>query len=198
VLGGGNDLFAEIGSSDTPTQQANVAVQAAANIATCVQTLYDDGARNVIVSNLPDLGQIPRYRGSSQQTQASQLTATFDTALANDLTALSPTTAGLKLSRLDLLTLFQQLMATPSAFGLTDVKDSAYTGDTNDVGNGTAVADPSGYLFWDDVHPTAAGHQLIANAAYTLAVPEPTSVGLFVAVIALGTRRRRQYKSSTS
>lgn len=60
----------------------------------------------------------------------------------------------------------------PAAHGLTNVTDSAYTGDT-------AVADPSGCLFWDTVHPTTKGHALIAQAAYALD-PEPATTMLFI------------------
>lgn len=197
ILGGGNDLFGEIGSADTPAQQAAIATQAAANIAACIQTLYNDGARNVVVANLPDLGQVPRYRGTSQQAQATSLSTSFNNALVSDITTLTSTTAGLNLRRLDLFSLFQQVIAKPLAFGLTDVKDRAYSGDDNFVGNGTAVDDPSGYLFWDAVHPTATGHALIANAAYALVVPEPTRGGIvFATLILLAAVRSRRLPTS--
>ena len=39
------------------------------------------------------------------------------------------------------------------------------------------------YLFWDDVHPTAAGHLIVADDALRtmgLAVPEPSSWAMMI------------------
>ena len=55
----------------------------------------------------------------------------------------------------------------------------------------------TGYLFWDDVHPTTAAHQIIADEAHraVTATPEPTSLLLFAtgalgaAVVAWGRKR---------
>jgi phospholipase/lecithinase/hemolysin len=52
------------------------------------------------------------------------------------------------------------------------------------------VADPSGYLFWDSLHPTTVGHDLIAQYAYNV-VPEPAATLLLALAGAMGVRRRR-------
>ena len=190
VLGGANDLFNTLNeSAATPAARLTVATTAAANIAAGVQALYNDGARNILVSNLPDLGLTPRYRGSSQQADATTLTNAFDVALAANLGVLQTSASGLNLYRLDLQTLFASAIANPAAYGLTNVTGRAYTGDDDFVGNGTSVADPSGYLFWDAVHPTTAGHQIIANAALA-AVPEPSMALVLVGLTAVMRRRR--------
>jgi outer membrane lipase/esterase len=189
VMGGATDLLDAIDSSDSAADKALAATTAAGNIAAGVQALYDDGARNILVANLPDLGQVPRYLNTANQTQATTLSATFDTALAADLAAVAAS-PGLHLYGLDLHSLFEQAISDPAAFGLSNVTDPAYTGDSDYVGNGTAVADPSGYLFWDSLHPTTVGHDLMAQYAYNV-VPEPASLWL----LALGgiavCRRRR-------
>ena len=82
-------------------------------------------------------------------------------------------------------TFFQQIQANPSRFGLSNVTDMAIT-------NPTAA---SGYLFWDDVHPTTVGHGLLADAAFDAVTPEPASVTLFsiglIGMVGYGWRRRR-------
>ena len=67
---------------------------------------------------------------------------------------------------------------------------------TNACFNGTSVcSNPDSYLFWDGIHPTAAGHRLIADAAFNvLAVPEPETYALMLAgmsLLAWRVRRRR-------
>lgn len=194
MFGGANDLFDALSSGGTPAQQATDAQQAAMNIATGVQTLYNDGARHILVANLPDLGLLPDFRGSPQETQAAALADTFNSTLATQLTQISGSSPGLILYSLDVHTLFNQLVADPSAYGLTNVTDRAYTGDDNFIGNGTSVADPSGYLFWDADHPTTTGHELLAQAAYDV-VPEPSSMmGVLGALVLVVGRRRSQHR----
>ena len=54
-----------------------------------------------------------------------------------------------------------------------------------------AACDPSKYLFWDGIHPTSAGHALLA-AGMLAVVPEPSSMlMLAVGICALLAWRRR-------
>jgi phospholipase/lecithinase/hemolysin len=54
------------------------------------------------------------------------------------------------------------------------------------------IANPNGFLFWDDLHPTAQGHQFLADAVIE-AVPEPATGLLLVAgLFGLGALRRRR------
>jgi phospholipase/lecithinase/hemolysin len=185
VLGGANDLLNLLGGTSTTTP-----AQAADNIATSVHDLYADGARNILVANLPDLGLTPRFYNTAGQSVATAATLQFNTELATDLSTQLTTSPGLDIYNLNLFALIDSAEANPSAYGLTDVHDQAYTGDNTFAGNGSVVSDPSGYLFFDSIHPTTTGHALIAAAAVS-AIPEPGSLSLiFVAAVLLGQRRR--------
>jgi phospholipase/lecithinase/hemolysin len=186
VLGGADDIFNTLNNGGTTT-----GAQAADNIAGGIGALYADGARNVVIPNLPDLGLTPAYRGTALQTSATALTGQFNTELALDLGNLQATDPGLTLYEVNLFTQFDQLIASPGQYGLTDVTDSAYTGDTSFAGDGMVAPGVAGYLFFDDVHPTTTGHALIADAVET-AVPEPASVAMIFAIVPLLSRRSRR------
>ena len=186
VLGGATDLFDVIGDAG---DQSAAAQQAANNIVAGLQSLYNDGARNVLIGNLPDLGLVPGYHNTPDQSQATALSNTFNTTLATGLGNLGAASPGLNLYLLNLNSLFNSAIANPAAYGLSNVADAAHTGDPDYEGAGSVVPDPSGYLFWDDVHPTTLVHSLVAQAAYA-AVPEPATTIFIFAAASLLLRRR--------
>jgi phospholipase/lecithinase/hemolysin len=57
--------------------------------------------------------------------------------------------------RLDTFSLLNSIVADPSGYSLADVKTSA---------QGQPV-DPDTFLFWDDLHPTTHGHNILAGSA---------------------------------
>jgi outer membrane lipase/esterase len=61
---------------------------------------------------------------------------------------------GLRLHRLDVAKLAEQVRADPAAAGFLDIS-SPCGGRPN----------CEGYLFWDDVHPTTQAHRRLAEAA---------------------------------
>jgi outer membrane lipase/esterase len=161
IWAGANDFFD--GQTD-PTIPAK-------NIANAVSALLAAGAHNILVANLPDLSKTPFGLSSSTATQQglSALSAGFNSALAADLSALG-SAYGNTVHLLDTASLFKQIQTNPSQFGFSNV-----------TGQGILTGNPSapGYLFWDDVHPTTAGHQILANKAYSgLGAPEPSSLTL--------------------
>ena len=121
------------------------------------------GAVNVIVPNVPPLGSIPNY--SDQPAKAAELNAassSYRDQLNTNLDALQSRLAAagvpFRFYRLDVYSLFLQLVGSPATYGFTNVTQSAQ-GQSVPVNN---------YLFWDAIHPTTAGHRQIAATAYEL------------------------------
>jgi phospholipase/lecithinase/hemolysin len=174
LWGGANDFF---------KGQTNPAVPAQ-NIANAVSTLAQGGATNFLVLNLPALGATPfgSTLPSSQRAAVSALTAGFNNDLQNDLGGVAAANQGITIHTVDIGSLFAKLLASPSTYGFTNVTDSALlTGHANN---------PTGYLFWDSVHPTTQADTLIAGAAVH-SVPEPGSLVLLgIGLAAVAARRR--------
>jgi phospholipase/lecithinase/hemolysin len=75
--------------------------------------------------------------------------------------------------------------SNPAAYGFTNVTDPCFNGVT-------VCADPNQYLFWDDIHPTAAA-DVFLGAEFAAAVPEPsTSVLVFAGLCAFAAAVRRR------
>jgi phospholipase/lecithinase/hemolysin len=172
---GSNDLAAiPAGTSQALIQDDFGAI--VGNIDGAINTLALLGAKNFLVVTAPDLGKTPDVMALGPVVAAgeSALSAAFDGALVPSLAPLA-TVDGINIATLDTYLLLDSIIATPAAVGLTDVTDPCLTGEVNFSG-GTPCATPDQYLFWDGTHPTAAGHALVADAAFDVVAPEPASV----------------------
>jgi phospholipase/lecithinase/hemolysin len=191
---GSNDLDAILASSPTPTQAATDVKAVITNIDTEIGTLAGDGAKDFLVLTVPDLGKTPAAiaAGPLGVAAASGLSAAFDVGLESSLSALAGADPLVSLKVLDTYSLIDTIVADPLPFGFSNVTDPCLTGEVNDAG-GTACSNPNQYLFWDTLHPTAAGHTLVADAAFQVLAPEPatlTMLGLGVLSLLVAARRR--------
>lgn len=202
VWAGANDLFQIASGVSTPADLPAAEAQAAAAAAVQAQNvkaLVDAGARNILVPLVPDLGKTPTFNGSLLTAGVgTALSSAFNAALVDGLKLLNGT-PGLSLSILDTFAAIDDIVQNPGKYGLTDVSGRCYEAPPQDYsGGGTVCADPASYLFWDWVHPTAAGHALIADAAFAL-VPEPGSIAVFATGLTVfcTLRRRRAANAVT-
>ncbi|MHB1238935.1 MAG: SGNH/GDSL hydrolase family protein [Gammaproteobacteria bacterium] len=179
VWGGSNDVR-DAATSANPLAALKTAV---ANVGGIVQDLIGAGAGTILVPNVPNLGLTPAAQDAGVATDATLLSATFDTLLNSTLGGIRTLHPGTRLLGLDIFGLIDQVTSNPGAYGLTDVTNPCLSfGQANP--NLAYCSDPNHYLFWDGIHPTAAGHEIIAIAARR-AVPEPgtlflTALGLVV------------------
>ena len=163
-----------------------------------IQSLYDDGARIFLVPNVPDLGLTPRIRefGSAAIAYAHALSLGFNAMLEAALVALDDDLADIELITFDTYLALGRIVATPSAYGLTNVDSRCYTGDDlTFTGGGTVCATPETYLFWDGIHPTTTVHGILGRQMLA-AIPEPgtaTLIGaaLLMLLVTRTTGRRR-------
>jgi phospholipase/lecithinase/hemolysin len=180
-----DDLFVYWGgTNDFLAGQLNAAVPATA-AASQIASLASAGAKNILVLNLPPLGETPAVRNDPlRRAVANSLAMTFNATLAQELARARPTLpADVTISEFDIHSLFNQMFANPASFGLTNVRDSALTLSPTPV----IVPNPGEYLFWDTGHPTTAAHMILANA-----IPEPASFVVVVVPVATGLMRRRR------
>jgi outer membrane lipase/esterase len=184
VAGGGNDardaLQAAATSGDPTAAIAAAAAAYALNTGAIVDRLQAAGAQHIIVWDAPDLALAPAVQ--AQGAGAAFLGGAVSAAMNGALTARLAGEAGV--SMFDLYGLQGQIYANPSAYGLSNVTDAC---------GAVANCNASSYLYWDGIHPTAAGHSILAQGMFASAVPEPETWALFAGgllVVSLGSRKR--------
>lgn len=188
VEGGGNDardvLAAALGGTDpTALIQAYVG-----NVLNILMTLATAGADEFLLWNVPDIGKIPAILAVDAMAPgvsavASSLVLSMNQALAIGLTLL-PAGVSDGIHYFDAYGALDAMVANPGAFGFGNVTDPCAM-------SAACIADPSGYLFWDGIHPTTAGHAVMAQLALR-AIPEPQTLLLLgLGLIAIAVVRRR-------
>ncbi|MBD2361571.1 SGNH/GDSL hydrolase family protein [Anabaena minutissima FACHB-250] len=182
--------------------------QPVANLVGAVDTLYNFGARNFLVVNLPLLGSTPIATSQGQVVSEglNQLSLGHNFLFSQAFGQSNPNQPGIKLKTLDAGSLFQQAIITPSKFNLTNVKDPCLENSplfANPFSPPPEICDnPDEYLFWDSLHPTSAAHRFIGNLAYKTLVPEPSmilsqlAVGAVLGSIAVRKGKRRKNQAS--
>jgi len=188
VWGGPNDFFI-----DATAATAGAAV---ANLANSVALLYNAGARRFLVPNMPDLSLTPSGRSLAPAARAGlqALSAGFNLGLSSALASLD-LLPGIDITRFDTFAFLTSVANAPGAYGFANADSACATGSLG--GAGSVCANPDAYLFWDSVHPTAAGHRVLGDA-FARAVPEPATVALLIVGLALGARRRRAVRQPYS
>jgi phospholipase/lecithinase/hemolysin len=166
VFIGGNDLrdaLEALATDPTGATSAGILQGALASIRSNLLTLYAAGARRFLVANGPDIGLVPAVRLQGPQAQAAGtfLSGQFNGGLELTLQGLE-NALGIPIVRFDVFTFLHDVVADPAAFGLTDVADACIRVNT--------VVQPfcpnaRSFLFWDGIHPTVAGHHLLAERA---------------------------------
>jgi phospholipase/lecithinase/hemolysin len=154
VWGGANNLTEAVGTPNAAQQIIDGAIAQTKNI----QRLINAGATQFLIPNLPDVGSVPRFNSSPTESaafnQASVLyNATLDTGVS--LLPIVNFTRHVTIQKFDVYSLLKNIIADPASSGLLNVTDSSQS----------QYVDPDLYLFWDDLHPTTRGHNLLGQAA---------------------------------
>jgi len=169
IVWGGPDDF--LSPSPLDTTAAEIIARAVGDLDGIVATLQGLGAMHILVPGMPDLGLTPYFEGlgAAAAAEGTAITNAFNADLRASLPA--------GVTYYDTATLLREMVADPSAFDFTNVTDPCFNGVT-------VCSDPNQYLFWDTFHPTTAADAYVAKA-FESAVPEPATIVLLPAALAL-------------
>lgn len=147
---------------------------------TAIQLLYGKGARTLVMPNAVDLTKVPYYVNLSATNKSfiRQRIIDFNGAFATRLNQARATFPGLTIISPDAFAVFDNLVAHPFDYGLTNVLSG---GQSIDALSNPALTDKSlngpgaNYIFWDYLDPTARAHVVLADVAQQLISPAQIS-----------------------
>lgn len=165
VWGGANDLFAAARNPFHIDQK--LIAESVAGQAVLINHLSQAGARYILVPNLPDLGIAPEFSGSSLAAHlATKLSKGYNQALDQQLSRSSA-----NIIPLNIASLLNEVIVEPAAYGFVNVTDRACNTTSSLTCTPADLVAPNAdqtYLFADGVHPTTAGHRIIADYAQSV------------------------------
>ncbi|MEN3030355.1 SGNH/GDSL hydrolase family protein [Chromobacterium amazonense] len=161
MLIGGNDLLNYGRSVD----------QVIADQGKALEKIIAAGGRNIVVLNLPDLSRTPSGSSGGKAAQLAQQVKDYNAKLAALVANLQQKHgAGLKLRLFDAYGMFNDLLANPAKYQVSNTTQSCLNVAANaslpyisaqtprpECGNADA------YVFWDNLHPTTHTHLLLGG-----------------------------------
>jgi phospholipase/lecithinase/hemolysin len=170
---GANDYLPTESTTFTPFNTPETTI---GNLSFALSTLAAVGAKNFLVVNLPDLGELPLTNNTPISSSLNTLTSLHNTSLSATINALSSTPGSdLNINLVDVNSLFSDTISNPDKYGFANVTDAC-------INNLTCVfggqSDQNKFLFWDNLHPTTAAHKQIGELAYKAlqsSTPPPVS-----------------------
>jgi outer membrane lipase/esterase len=191
VYGGGNDVLAGAeanldlaGAALDEAAAANAAI-ATANLAGHVRKLSAVGGDFYIMPNLPDIGRTPRFAEAGSAVATAFADAHNEQLAAGALDLQRETGADILV--FDVHGLFNDMLADPGRYGLANTADPCVDRLLDCRFDGDAQATS---LFWDDIHPTTAGHDVVAEVlsatlqAATVTIPSTAAAAGDVNLVA--------------
>lgn len=170
---GANDLIT-VNNEPTHEEADNAINERIKNI----EQLIRNGYRNFVLFNLPNLALTPRYQSKSKDKHDNALECSeyFNTQLAAQCDELkekyNTLHIPLNLSVFDVNSQFEKIYNNPEQYGFDRDKlkapftssDEFEKNKENPEYEKDKISPSEGYMFWDDVHPTADMHNLLADA----------------------------------
>ena len=165
---GGNDVRDALTAYQHGLDGGLIIQAALMSIGSNITKLYAAGARTFLVWNVPNIGLTPALRLADTITPGAAAFATFVTQSFNNglMAILAPLSAlsGIAIVPFDAFALITAIVANPAVFGLTNATAACVTPHVPPF----ACQNPDEFLFWDGIHPTRAGHAIIAQRVASL------------------------------
>lgn len=112
IWAGANDYIYDVADSTAPV----------INITQAVELLLNVGAKNILVANLPDLGDLPATKASASSQSLSAVTKAHNQGLAKSLSKLQQKLdSKSQIVELDISSLYRDAISNPYKYGFTNV-----------------------------------------------------------------------------
>lgn len=161
-LSGANDL---ITVNKEPTKEA--AKKAIFERIRNIEILIQNGYQNFVLLGLPDLSLTPRYQRKTpeEQAKAAECSEYFNEKLKKKCAALAAKHEQCNIKFFDMNETFRKIYNDPKTYGFKEDKltEPYIESDDFTIDKEKETSPGQGYMFYDDVHPTAGVHAILGD-----------------------------------
>ncbi|MBP7241472.1 SGNH/GDSL hydrolase family protein [Amaricoccus sp.] len=167
---GTNDVLGRVGRANIGT----VASNAADRVFDTARELQRNGFNSVMLFNMPNLADLPRYAGASAATRTSALNGSvaYNDRLSTRIDELRG--RGMEVVEVDVFGLFGDVFANPSSYGIENLTTPCIRSGRDRC----SAAQAQVAAFADRIHPSAALHKILADHVLDLLAPPPALMAL--------------------
>jgi len=134
-----------------------------------MRKLIEKGYRNFVIFNMPDLSLTPRYQNKNiaEQDNARSNSQYFNEQLQAECNMLQLQHPECQIDVFDVYTRFTDVYEHPAKYHFDkDKRKLAYITSSDFKIKNDKTAPATGYMYWDDVHPTADMHAILASQLF--------------------------------
>ncbi|CAG8591453.1 14154_t:CDS:2 [Ambispora leptoticha] len=159
---GGNDYQQILNNYNTSTVTPQILID---SLKQSVNLLEGAGAHKILILNIPPLDRTPRYinRNGSDMEHVKSMISEHNQRLVEMTRNYTRQSASLVVKVFDVYNLTMEVIGDPRSFGFTNVDDPCVVIDGDGKREVSRCVNADEYLFWDEIHPTAKAHQLLAD-----------------------------------
>ncbi|MBP7241471.1 SGNH/GDSL hydrolase family protein [Amaricoccus sp.] len=165
-----NDLLPRVGRDNI----RNVAHSAADRVFDTAKVLQRNGFNSVMLFNMPNLADLPRYAGAGAATRNSARNGSvaYNDRLSTRIDQLRG--RGMEVVEVDVFGLFGDVFANPSSYGIENLTTPCIRSGRDRC----TTAQARVTAFADRIHPSAALHRILADHVIDLLAPPPALMAL--------------------
>lgn len=162
-LSGANDM---ITVNDEPTKE--IVDKAIAARVENIKELIKNGYQHFALINLPDLSLTPKCQSWSAEdkTNLQSCIVYFNEQLQLACEQLRADNPNVNIHLFDIYPIFNDIINNPEKYELDKSKQSQAFTSSPDFKNENGISHAPGFTFWDELHPTAHVHNIIADRFY--------------------------------
>jgi phospholipase/lecithinase/hemolysin len=198
IMIGGNDVIDAV-TSNPPLKDTYIESGVDSEVAQ-ITTLADDGARNFLIVNVPNVGLIPLLSGTLGAALATDYSQLYDATLQMQLHGLA-LPAGTALNEFNLYDYNEGILANATTLGFKNTTQPCFSDapGTADSTTGCSITNVNNFIYWNDVHPS--GHvQALWAGGMEAVVPETSTWAMllmgFAGTAFMGLRSARKGRTA--
>lgn len=140
-----------------------------------INKLYNKGVRTLVMPNAVDISAVPSINLPNNDSDFLRSRAIqFNTLFEAEMIAHAATKPGLTLYLPDTFDFFEDVLASPSSFGMINPQVNGHSIDAiTNIGNPSLNGPGADYVFWDYIHPTAKFQARLADFIEAVIVIPP-------------------------